>query len=183
MKGLLAVSMLIFLSGCSTVFGDRYNHVNLTTTPPGAEYEVRNGANAVVASGVTPNVVKLKSSAGYFKRGVYNVRFHKDGYEDVHVPLAAGLRGIYWGNLIVSGPIGMLIVDPASGAMWALPRTATGELKPSAIAQAAPAVASPVAGAVAPAVSGLSKDEQIKELMQQNLSYEEYQRRYREINQ
>lgn len=80
---------LTSLTGCATVFGDRYNHVNLTTTPAGAEYEIRNGADSVVASGVTPNLVKLKSSAGYFKRGTYNVRFSKAGYEDVQVPLTA----------------------------------------------------------------------------------------------
>lgn len=176
MKGLLAVSMMLFLSGCATIFGDRYNHVNLTTTPAGAEYEVRNGADAVVASGVTPNLVKLKSSAGYFKRGSYTVLFRKPGYEDVQVPLTASMRGMYWGNLLVGGPIGMLIVDPASGAMWALPRAVTGELTTSTTAQAAPAPR------LSTADTALSKDQQLRELQQQSLSYEEYQRRYREIH-
>ena len=165
---------LTSLTGCATVFGDRYNHVNLTTTPAGAEYEIRNGADTVVASGVTPNLVKLKSSAGYFKRGTYNVRFSKAGYEDVQVPLTASMRGIYWGNLLVSGPIGLFIVDPASGAMWALPRNLTSDLKPGG----------PVALVDPPPLqpSVLSKDEQLDELRHTpGLSYEEYMRRYQDI--
>lgn len=174
MKGFIAVLMMLFLSGCATVFGDRYNHVNLTTNPSGAEYEIRNGANAVVASGVTPNLVKLKSSAGYFKRGVYTVRFRKDGYEDVEVPLAASMRGIYWGNLLVSGPIGLFIVDPASGAMWALPRNLSGDLKPGGpVALSAPPSLQP---------SVLSQEQQLDELRHTpGLSYEEYMRRYQDI--
>lgn len=139
MKPCLSLILLAALAtsgGCSTLTGDRYNYVNLATTPQGADYEVRNGADKVVASGVTPNLVKLKSSAGYFKRGSYTVLFRKPGYEDVQVPLTAGMRGTYWGNILIGGPIGLLIVDPASGAMWALPKAMTSELKPSEGAQA-----------------------------------------------
>jgi hypothetical protein len=179
MQKMIRVSALMLgislLSGCATIAGDRYNHVNLATTPQGADYEVRNAADQVVASGVTPNLVKLKSSAGYFKRGSYTVLFRKPGYEDVQVPLAASMRGLYWGNLLVGGPIGMLIVDPASGAMWALPKAVTGELTANTTAQAAPAPQ------LSTADTALSQDQQLQELQQQQLSYEEYQRRYREI--
>jgi hypothetical protein len=175
MSKTIVLAAILATSGCATIVGDRYNHVNLATTPQGAEYEVRNASDQVVATGVTPNLVKLKSSAGYFKRGSYTVLFRKPGYEDVQVPLAASMRGLYWGNLLVGGPIGMLIVDPASGAMWALPKAVTGELTANTTAQAAPAPRLSTAG------TALSQDQQLQELQQQNLSYEEYQRRYREI--
>lgn len=182
MQKMISVSALMLgislLSGCATIAGDRYNHVNLATTPQGAEYEVRNAVDQVVASGVTPNLVKLKSSAGYFKRGSYTVLFRKPGYEDVQVPLAASMRGLYWGNLLVGGPIGMLIVDPASGAMWALPKAVTGEFTANTTAQAVPAAP---AAQLSTAGTALSKEQQLQELRQQQLSYEEYQRRYREI--
>lgn len=121
-KCLILLLAATALSGCSTVFGDRYNYIELKSEPTAAAYTVRNGAGAVMASGVTPNTIKLKSSAGYFKRGRYSVLFSSPGYIDQSADLVAGLRGIYWGNILVSGPIGLLIVDPASGAMWALPR-------------------------------------------------------------
>lgn len=175
-KVLFALLALAALSGCSTITGDRYNHVNIATTPQGAEYEVRRVAdNAVVASGVTPNLVKLKSSAGYFKRGAYTVKFHKPGYQDTEVKLSAGMRGIYWGNILVGGPIGLLIVDPASGAMWALPKATTTELT---VSPTSASTAQPLASA-----SGKSKDEQLQELMSTPMGYEEYMRRYKEISQ
>lgn len=174
-RGFVVGIALLLISGCSTITGERYNHVNLATTPQGAEYEVRNAADKVVASGVTPNLVKLKSSAGYFKRGSYTVLFRKPGYEDVRVPLTAGMRGTYWGNILVGGPIGLLIVDPASGAMWALPKAITGELKPTATTQAQPAAL------LTTTDSAVSKEQQLQELGQQQLSYEEYQRRYQAI--
>jgi hypothetical protein len=37
------------------------------------------------------------------------------------VPLTADIDGWYFGNLLFGGLIGILIVDPATGAMWKLP--------------------------------------------------------------
>jgi len=171
------LAALSLICGCSTIVGERYNHVNIATVPSGAEYEViRTSDSAVVAQGVTPNLVKLKSSAGYFKRGSYSVRLHKEGYEQTTVPLSAGMRGTYWANIIFGGPIGLLIVDPASGAMWALPRAITAEMQPSGV----PAPVAITAGQPMQAAQ-VSREQQLYELQQQNLSYEEYQRRYREI--
>jgi len=177
---LFIVAALAATSGCSTIVGERYNHVNIASTPQGAEFEVRRGADgAVVASGVTPNLVKLKSSAGYFKRGAYTVLFRKPGYSDLEVPLAAGMRGTYWGNILIGGPIGLLIVDPASGAMWALPRAITAELQPGSTVPLAPVVAESV---VTSQPLQLSREQQVRELQETpGLSYEEYQRRYRLI--
>lgn len=184
MNGITALlGALALSSGCSTIVGERYNHVNIATVPPGANYEVRRaGDDVVVASGVTPNVVKLKSSAGYFKRGSYSVRLHKDGYQDTTVPLSASMRGTYWGNLLVGGPIGMLIVDPASGAMWGLPRKVDAQLP--ADSSAVQVVSQPTAAPLLTTSNtgpGMSQEQQLQELQQQSLSFEEYQRRYREI--
>lgn len=176
--GMLAVVVLSMV-GCSTIVGERYNHVNIATTPQGADFEVRRAADqSVVASGVTPNLVKLKSSAGYFKRGAYIVRFSKPGYADLEMPLAAGMRGTYWGNILVGGPIGLLIVDPASGAMWALPKAITAELQPGSM----PAVVTVAEEQAAASPVPLSREQQLYELQQSSgLSYEEYQHRYKLI--
>lgn len=185
MEGILKAGALLaalsLICGCSTIVGERYNHVNIATVPSGAEYEViRTSDSAVVAQGVTPNLVKLKSSAGYFKRGSYSVRLHKEGYEPTTVPLSAGMRGTYWANIILGGPIGLLIVDPASGAMWALPKTVDAKLKAgTAYVAAVPAPATDAT--LAPVSVAKSKDELLQELQQESLSYEEYQRRYRII--
>ena len=43
-----------------------------------------------------------------------------NGYETKKVNLECKVNGWYFGNLLIGGLIGMLIVDPATGAMYKL---------------------------------------------------------------
>ena len=68
--------------------------------------------------GKTPAKVKLKAGAGFFSRAEYQVKFSSPGYDDKIVPVNFKVDGWYFGNLFLGGVLGMLIIDPASGAMW-----------------------------------------------------------------
>jgi hypothetical protein len=46
------------------------------------------------------------------------VKFTKEGYDARVMTIQADLNGWYFGNLVFGGAIGMLIVDPITGAMW-----------------------------------------------------------------
>lgn len=70
----------------------------------------------------------LESSRGYFSGQTYTLHFKKDGYADKTVTLDSSLSGWYWGNILVGGLIGMLIVDPLTGAMYKLPEQASADL-------------------------------------------------------
>lgn len=48
------------------------------------------------------------------------VRISSPGYADRLIPVNCTLDGWYFGNLLFGGFIGMLIVDPATGAMYKL---------------------------------------------------------------
>lgn len=48
------------------------------------------------------------------------------------VPLSADISGWYFGNILFGGLIGMLIVDPATGAMWKLPENVNASVSPIA---------------------------------------------------
>ena len=52
------------------------------------------------------------------KKEEYKITFTKDGYTQKVVNISAELDGWYIGNIMLGGIIGMLIVDPASGAMY-----------------------------------------------------------------
>jgi hypothetical protein len=57
------------------------------------------------------------------------VRVSKDGYESVDIAVAGTVNGWYIGNILFGGLIGMLIVDPLTGAMYTLePNEVTSEL-------------------------------------------------------
>ena len=71
-------------------------------------------------SGTTPITVTLKKGRGYFKPEVYTVRFTKDGFQPREIQVRGAVNGWYFGNIIFGGLIGLLAVDPATGAMYTL---------------------------------------------------------------
>ena len=54
--------------------------------------------------------------------------FSKPGHDQTSAQIRAGIDGWYFGNLLFGGIIGMLIVDPATGAMWKLDEKAFSSL-------------------------------------------------------
>jgi len=64
--------------------------------------------------------VTLDTSNGFFSKAKYQVEASKAGYETSTTQISAGVNGWYFGNILFGGLIGMLIVDPATGAMWKL---------------------------------------------------------------
>jgi hypothetical protein len=74
----------------------------------------------VVHRGKTPATVTLKTGEGYFKGKEYTVLIRKEGYEEQSVVIRKELNGWYLGNILFGGLIGLLVVDPLTGAMWTL---------------------------------------------------------------
>ena len=60
----------------------------------------------------------MKAGAGFFSKAEYQVKFSSPGYEERIVPITFNIDGWYFGNLFLGGFLGMLIIDPATGAMW-----------------------------------------------------------------
>lgn len=67
-------------------------------------------------------IVKLKSAAGFFSKQSYTIKLSLEGYNEKIIPVQCDLNGWYFGNIIFGGFIGLLIVDPATGAMYRLDR-------------------------------------------------------------
>lgn len=68
----------------------------------------------------TPFVAQLPVSFGYFKSQNYRLDFQLDGHTPVSTHLESSVSGWYFGNILFGGIIGMLIVDPLTGAMYNL---------------------------------------------------------------
>lgn len=71
-----------------------------------------------VFAGSTPATVSLKSATGYMSKADYRIKVESPGYADKIYPLTSRLNGWYFANILLGGLIGMLIIDPASGAMY-----------------------------------------------------------------
>lgn len=116
-------------SGCASIVSKSAYPVSINSSPDGAAFMVTNRAGQRIQSGVTPAVVTLKSSAGYFKGETYTLELTKEGYDSQVYTISSSLDGWYWGNLFFGGLIGILIVDPATGAMFKLPERADINLR------------------------------------------------------
>ena len=128
MMGLAAIAAMLNVQGCASIVGDSRYPVAVSSAPPGASFDVTDKNGTVVHSGNTPSTVTLKSGKGYFTGQTYTLHFKKEGYPDKTVELDSSLSGWYWGNILIGGLIGMLIVDPLTGAMYKLPEVASADL-------------------------------------------------------
>jgi hypothetical protein len=116
---LLALFCLATLhTGCATIVGNKSFPVSFVSEPSGAKVEVKDNEGVVHFTGTTPATAELRGGNGYFTRGRYTVTTTKDGYTPATQQINASLNGWYWGNILFGGLIGMLIVDPVSGAMY-----------------------------------------------------------------
>ncbi len=126
---LFAVACMVFVTGCASIVSQSEYPVSLTSTPDGATVTVIDQDGKEIYRGVTPTQVTLKSGSGYFTGATYTVRFDKENCECRELVLEKQLDGWYIGNLVFGGLLGMLIVDPATGAMWKLPESLSADLE------------------------------------------------------
>ncbi|WP_237059943.1 hypothetical protein [Microbulbifer sediminum] len=132
-----SIAALTLATGCASILSDSKYPVTISSTPTGANFSVTNEAGLDVHSGVTPDTITLDASDGFFSSASYTVKYQMAGYNEQTFEIKAGMDGWYLGNILLGGLIGMLIVDPATGAMWKLPETANATLQPQTAAAAA----------------------------------------------
>lgn len=113
----LLIGGLLFNS-CATIFTRSSYPIVFNSNPQGAQLTIKNREGITIYSGETPANVKLKAAAGYMSREEYQVELKKEGYEPKVWTISANLDGWYVANIFLGGLIGLLIVDPASGAMY-----------------------------------------------------------------
>lgn len=109
------------MSGCATIFnGGGTQPVAFKSLPDSASISVTNRAGEKIHAATTPVTVTLNHAAGYFKPESYSVRIEKAGYQPRELSIDATLSGWYIANILIGGAIGMLVVDPLTGAMYTL---------------------------------------------------------------
>ena len=109
----------VVLSSCASILSRSTYPVSINSNPA-STISVTDARGTEIYKGNTPATVVLKSGDGFFKRAAYQVKFTKAGYDEKIVPITFKVDGWYWGNLLLGGVVGMLIVDPATGAMYKL---------------------------------------------------------------
>ena len=119
---LVVVAMLctLVLNGCATVFSKSEYPVTVRSLPTQMTVEISRSDGHVVHKETTPVTVTLGTKKKYFKGEDYTIKLLRDGKVVGQTELESHLDRWYLGNMIVGGVWGMLLVDPLTGAMWAL---------------------------------------------------------------
>lgn len=122
------VAILLISASCASIFSKNTWPVVVGTSPIGAAISITNKKGIEVYKGATPAALTLKSGAGFFVKESYKVKISMTGYEEKIIPLECKVNGWYAGNILVGGIIGLLIIDPATGAMYKLSTDAIHEV-------------------------------------------------------
>ena len=117
---LAALGACAALSGCASIVHGGPRNIPVASTPAGAKVSIYDRSNTLVMTNTTPFVAPLDPKFSYFKGQTYRMVFELAGYAPAEIKLDSSLSGWYWGNLVFGGLIGMLIVDPLTGAMYNL---------------------------------------------------------------
>lgn len=121
-KSMSLMVVVILLSSCASIVSRSQWPLTINTNPSGAKIEITDKSGFTVYVGNSPATIRLKSGAGYFSKQSYSVKLTLDGYDEKIFPLECNLNGWYVGNIFFGGLIGILIVDPSTGAMYRLER-------------------------------------------------------------
>ncbi|TAN68918.1 MAG: hypothetical protein EPN17_08105 [Methylobacter sp.] len=125
------------MAGCASFASQSDWPVAIKSTPGGAVFTVTNKKGEKIHTGTTPSTVYLAGGAGFFDDETYTLHFTKNGFQEKTATLDTSLSPWYWGNLVSWGPLGFLIIDPATGAMFRLPETFSADLTAQVSSKAA----------------------------------------------
>ncbi len=108
-------------ASCASIVSKSKYPVSIQSEPAGLEFEILAPDGRSVHKGRTPQIVTLDAHKGFFQRAKYVLRSTGTPGTPIEARLDASLDPWYFGNIIFGGLIGILIVDPLTGAMWKLP--------------------------------------------------------------
>ena len=114
------VVVCFFISGCASIVSKSQYPVTFTSNPDSAIITITNDHGVIMYTGTTPTTLTLAAVKAYFHGCSYTIEYKKDGYEPQTAILDSGMDAWFVGNILVGGLIGILIVDPLTGAMYKL---------------------------------------------------------------
>jgi hypothetical protein len=122
----------VALGGCATIVHGGPRAIPVASNPPGAKVSIYDRADRLVTTNTTPFVASLNPKFGYFKPQSYRLVFEMPAHASAEVRLTPSISGWYFANLVLGGLLGMVVVDPLTGAMYNLsPEKVEQNLTPS----------------------------------------------------
>jgi hypothetical protein len=108
------------LTGCATIVHNGPRQISVASTPPGAKVSIYDRSNRLGQVSTTPFVATLPTKFAYFKGQDYRLVFELPAYATTEVHLQSKVSRWYFGNVFFGGMLGLVVVDPSTGAMFNL---------------------------------------------------------------
>ena len=118
----MLMAAVFLFSSCASIVSKSTYSFTINSSPNDASVSITDKKGYEIFVGNTPAVAQLKAGSGFFSKAEYQVKISTPGYDTQIIPVTFSLDGWYFGNILLGGLIGMLIVDPATGAMWKIDR-------------------------------------------------------------
>ncbi|WP_339949170.1 hypothetical protein [uncultured Albimonas sp.] len=125
-RTVIVIAGLASTAACATITQGSDDTVTVTTQPPGAVCEIKQGAATVAFINPTPGSMMVPKS-----KNDLSVVCRKEGFEPAAGTLSSEFQAMTFGNILFGGVIGVA-VDAASGAMNDYPPMITLVLQPEA---------------------------------------------------
>jgi hypothetical protein len=113
----VGVGVVIALAGCASVMSGRHADVAINSNVPHARVVVHDKRGQEVASAHTPAKLALKRKDKFIFPARYTATIEAPGYQPVEVPIRPTVNPWVLGNIVIGGPVG-LVVDNVTGAAW-----------------------------------------------------------------
>jgi hypothetical protein len=131
--GVLAGCLL--LGGCATIMAGDTQTLEIDSSPPGARLTLLDESGRPAYQATTPARLQIRRGEGWRQHADYRLKLEKPGYRPIGFELKWKREPWFWANWLLApvglGFVGLLIVDPLSGAMWKVdPETLTLPMTP-----------------------------------------------------
>ncbi len=112
------VIIIGFCSSCASLKSTNVYSVSIETEPPGAEVTIRDKKDVKVGQFISPDSIKVDAGRGFFVRERYSIDVSLKGYKPQTFLLPMKIDKWYLSNILFANFLGLLIIDPITGAMW-----------------------------------------------------------------
>ena len=130
-KFLFFISPILLLAACASVVNGKKQDISINYNTDGVKVKVFDNNGTVVYDNISPYSIELERGKGYFKGRSYSIEASKEGYQTQTYSLKPEISNWYFfGNIVIGGLIGWVVVDPLTGGMYRLsPETLNINLK------------------------------------------------------
>jgi hypothetical protein len=113
----VVIAIAVLSGGCASIISGRTATVNIDSRPTDADVVIHDKHGHEVLTTHTPATVELRRKEGWVWPAKYTATIEKPGYQPQTVPIGSTLNPWVLGNIVIGGPIG-LVIDTATGAGW-----------------------------------------------------------------